>query len=111
MEGLSSLTDKATFLQKHCGQGTVLLIDEYDVPLDKACQGGYYDAMVELPGALFGQALKTNSSLKKEMKENFYHGILPGLLGNMGWKVKSNAEAGDGYSDITAVAESASLLS
>lgn len=35
------------------------------------------------------------------MKENFYHGILLGLFGNMtDWKVKSNAESGDGYSDI-----------
>lgn len=34
--------------------------------------------------------------------ENFYHGILLGLFGNMGgWKVKSNAESGDGYSDIS----------
>ncbi|MDE7044687.1 MAG: PD-(D/E)XK nuclease domain-containing protein [Acetatifactor sp.] len=36
------------------------------------------------------------------MKENFYHGILLGLFGNMaGWKVRSNAEAGKGYSDIS----------
>ena len=39
---------------------------------------------------------------KKEMKENFYHGILLGLFGNMdGWNVQSNAESGDGYSDIS----------
>ena len=36
------------------------------------------------------------------MKENFYHGILLGLFGNMdGWNVRSNAESGDGYSDIS----------
>jgi len=36
------------------------------------------------------------------MKENFYHGILLGLFAGMdGWKVKSNAESGDGYSDIS----------
>ncbi len=43
-----------------------------------------------------------DTGIKKEMKENFYHGILLGLFGNMdGWKVKSNAESGDGYSDIS----------
>ena len=36
------------FLQKHYGQKTIILIDEYDVPLDKAYRSGYYDAMVEL---------------------------------------------------------------
>ena len=36
------------------------------------------------------------------MKENFYHGVLLGLFGNMdGWDVQSNAESGDGYSDIS----------
>ena len=40
------------------------------------------------------------------MKENFYHGILLGLLGNMdGWDVQSNAESGDGYSDISVEVE------
>ena len=43
-----------------------------------------------------------DTSVKKERKENFYHGILLGILGHMdGWNVRSNAEAGDGYSDIT----------
>ena len=41
----------------------VILIDEYDVPLDKAYQSGYYDDMVELIRSLFGQAFKTNDSL------------------------------------------------
>ena len=40
-------------------------------------------------------------NVKKERKENFYHGILLGLFGNMdGWEVRSNAESGEGYSDI-----------
>ena len=44
--------------------------------------------------------------VKKEMKENFYHGILLGLFGNMdGWNVQSNAESGDGYSDISVEVE------
>lgn len=51
-------------LQKYYGQKTVILIDEYDVPLDKAYQSDYYDAMVDLIRNLFGQALKTNSSLQ-----------------------------------------------
>lgn len=43
-----------------------------------------------------------DTGVKKEMKENFYHGILLRLFGNMaGWKVKSNAGSGDGYSDIS----------
>ena len=47
-----------------------------------------------------------DTSVKKEMKENFYHGVLLGLFGNMdGWKVKSNAESGDGYSDISVEVE------
>lgn len=43
-----------------------------------------------------------DTSVKKEMKENFYHGVLLGLFRNMdGWKAKSNTESGDGYSDIS----------
>ena len=43
-----------------------------------------------------------DTNTKKEMKENFYHGILLGILGNMdGWSVRSNAESGEGYSDIS----------
>lgn len=52
------------FLQKHYDQGAVILIDEYDVPLDKAYQAGYYDSMVEFIRILFGNAFKTNDSLK-----------------------------------------------
>lgn len=51
-------------LQKHYGQDVIMLIDEYDVPLDKAYQSGYYDSMVELVRILFGNAFKTNDSLK-----------------------------------------------
>lgn len=50
-------------LQKYYGKKVVILIDEYDVPLDKAYQSGYYDDMVELIRSLFGQAFKTNDSL------------------------------------------------
>lgn len=67
-----SLFMLSRFLQKHYGQRTIVLIDEYDVPLDKAYQSGYYDTMVALIRALFGQALKTNSSL--------YFAVLTGCL-------------------------------
>lgn len=50
-------------LHKYYGKKVVMLIDEYDVPLDKAYQSGYYDDMVELVRSLFGQAFKTNDSL------------------------------------------------
>lgn len=46
------------------------------------------------------------TNVKKEMKENFYHGILLGLFAGMSdWKVKSNAESREGYSDISVEAE------
>ena len=51
-------------LFKHFGQKVVILIDEYDVPLDKAFQNGYYKEMVSLIRGLFGQALKTNEFLQ-----------------------------------------------
>ena len=47
-----------------------------------------------------------DTNVKKEVKENYYHSVLLGLFGNMdGWKVKSNAESGDGYSDISVEVE------
>ena len=51
-------------LYKHYGQKAVILIDDYDVPLDKAFQNGYYKEMVSLIRGLFGQALKTNEFLQ-----------------------------------------------
>lgn len=56
--------DLSQLLYKHFGQKTVILIDEYDVPLDKAFQNGYYKEMVSLIRGLFGQALKTNEFLQ-----------------------------------------------
>lgn len=59
-----SLQLLSRLLQKHYGLNVIILIDEYDVPLDKAYQSGYYDSMVELIKVLFGNAFKTNDSLK-----------------------------------------------
>ena len=59
----SSLQTLSTLLEKHYGQKVILLIDEYDVPLDKAFQHGYYKEMIDLIRAMFGAALKTNDSL------------------------------------------------
>ena len=50
-------------LEKHYGHKAIILIDEYDVTLDKAYQSGYYDDMVSLIRKLFGHALKSNDSL------------------------------------------------
>ena len=50
-------------LEKHYGQQPILLIDEYDVPLDKAFLHGYYPQMIDLIRSMFGAALKTNDSL------------------------------------------------
>lgn len=60
----SSLRLLSHLLFKHYGEKTVILIDEYDVPLDKAFQNGYYQKMVSLIRGLFGMALKTNDSLQ-----------------------------------------------
>lgn len=69
---IDSLQTLSQLLFKHCGQKVILLIDEYDVPLDKAFQAGYYDEMVNLIRNLFGNALKTNDSL--------YFAVLTGCL-------------------------------
>lgn len=70
---VSSLQTLSKLLYKHYGQKTIILIDEYDVPLDKAFQHGYYREMVSLIRGMFGQALKTNDAL--------YFAVLTGCLG------------------------------
>ena len=59
-----SLRKLSQLLYKHYGKKVVILIDEYDVPLDKAYQNGYYHEMVSLIRGLFGQVLKTNDYLQ-----------------------------------------------
>ena len=68
----SALQMLSQLLHKHYGQKTIILIDEYDVPLDKAFQHGYYKEMVLMIRGVFGQALKTNDSL--------YFAVLTGCL-------------------------------
>lgn len=59
-----SLQVLSSLLYQYYGQKVILLIDEYDVPLDKAFQHGYYEEMVSLIRGLFGEALKTNEFLQ-----------------------------------------------
>ncbi|MDE7183821.1 MAG: ATP-binding protein [Lachnospiraceae bacterium] len=68
----NSLKILSQLLYRHHGKKTIILIDEYDVPLEKAYQSGYYDEMVELMRVLFGSAFKTN--------DNLYCAILTGCL-------------------------------
>ena len=61
---VDSLRTLSQLLSKHFSQKVILLIDEYDVPLDKAFQAGYYDEMIVLIRNLFSNALKTNEFLQ-----------------------------------------------
>lgn len=61
---VASFKTLSRLLSKYYDSKVVLLIDEYDVPLDKAFQAGYYDEMVSLIRSLFGNALKTNEYLQ-----------------------------------------------
>ncbi len=78
-----SLKTLSRLLYKHYGQKVIILIDEYDVPLDKAFLNGYYDEMVSLIRGLFGEALKTNDYLEfavltgclRVSKESIFTGI------------------------------------
>ena len=69
---LGSLKTLSSLLFRHYGQKAILLIDEYDVPLAKANENGYYDQMANLIRSLFDQTLKTNDSL--------YFSVLTGCL-------------------------------
>ncbi|MCD8370699.1 MAG: AAA family ATPase, partial [Clostridiales bacterium] len=67
-----SLVVLSDLLYKHYGRKVIILIDEYDAPLQKAYENGYYDEMVRLIRQLFGYALKTNESL--------YFSVLSGCM-------------------------------
>ena len=67
-----SLRELSELLRKHYGEKVIILIDEYDVPLAKANEKGYYDRMVDLIRSIFEQALKTN--------DNLYFAVLTGCL-------------------------------
>lgn len=69
---MGSLKTLSVLLEKHYGRKVVILIDEYDVPLAKANEQGYYDQMIVLIRNMFEQALKTNDSL--------YFAVLTGCL-------------------------------
>ncbi|MCM1135839.1 MAG: ATP-binding protein [Clostridium sp.] len=69
---MESLKTLSMLLQKHYGKKAILLIDEYDVPLAKANESGYYERMVSLIRNLFEQVLKTN--------EHLYFAVLTGCL-------------------------------
>ena len=68
----NSLRLLTRLLHKHYGKQVIVLIDEYDVPLDKAYQNGYYPKMVNLIRSMFSQVLKTN--------ENLYFAVVTGCL-------------------------------
>ena len=67
-----SLRELTELLRKHYEKQVIVLIDEYDVPLAKANELGYYDEMVRLIRGIFGSALKTN--------HNLYFAVLTGCL-------------------------------
>ena len=69
---MGSLKTLSRLLQKHYGKKVLLLIDEYDVPVAKANDKGYYEQMVSLVRNVFEQALKKNESL--------YFAVMTGCL-------------------------------
>ena len=82
---VTSLQKLSGLLCKHYAKQAILLIDEYDVPLDKAFQNGYYREMVTLLRGIFGNALKSNPFLKfavltgclRVSKESIFMGASP----------------------------------
>ena len=78
-----SIREFTEVLHKHYGKRVIVLIDEYDVPLAKANEYGYYDEMVMLVRSLFGAALKTNDNLQfavltgclRAAKESIFTGL------------------------------------
>lgn len=61
---VNSLKNLSELLNKYYGKKTIILIDEYDVPLAKAFEQGYYNEMTDLIRGFLGQALKSNDNLE-----------------------------------------------
>ena len=78
-----SLYNLSAYLYKHYHEKTIILIDEYDVPLQAAYQNHYYDEMVDFMRSVFSSALKTNDALEKAVmtgclrisKESIFTGL------------------------------------
>ena len=68
----TGLKELSRLLHKHYGKKVIVLIDEYDVPLAKANEFGFYDQMVDLLRSIFGNVLKTN--------DHMYFAVLTGCL-------------------------------
>lgn len=101
---VDSLRLLSQLLYLHYDQKVVILIDEYDVPLDKAFKNGYYQEMVSLIRGLFGQALKTNEFLQfavltgclRVSKESIFTGLNNFEINSI---VDIEHEAGFGFTD------------
>ena len=79
---MGSLSMLSSLLRKHYGREVIVLIDEYDVPLSKAHENGYYDQMVMLIRNLFDQVLKTNDDLKFAVLTGCLRAVAPSPLGS-----------------------------
>ncbi len=79
----NSLKILSQLLEKHHGKKTIILLDEYDVPLETAYYNGFYKEMVDFIRSLFESALKTNDSLERAVitgclrisKESIFTGL------------------------------------
>lgn len=97
---VDSIRALSQLLSKHYEKKTIILIDEYDVPLDKAFQAGYYEEMVSTIRNLFSNALKTNDYLQfavltgclRISKESIFTG-----LNNLSVRTVSDAYFGDSF--------------
>lgn len=104
---VDSLRLLSQLLYLHYDQKVVILIDEYDVPLDKAFKNGYYQEMVSLIRGLFGQALKTNEFLQfavltgclRVSKESIFTGLNNFEINSI---VDIEHEEGFGFTDADA---------
>ena len=77
-----SLLTLSALLHKHYGKKVIVLIDEYDVPLAKANENGYYNQMVSLIRSMFSRVLKTNSSLYFAVMTGCLLTVAPSPLGS-----------------------------